>query len=85
MPFDTVSGVGETRIRIYAVIAYPLMWSSVVVEVAIDVDDVAQAAIADEPELVQAFGFERQEEAFDVRIAVGRARWGAQDLNSRAA
>jgi len=63
--FDAVAGVGETWVRIDVAIADTLMWSSVIVEITRDVDSVAQAAIADEPELVQVFGFEPQKEAFD--------------------
>ena len=58
MPFDTVFSVGKSRIRIDEGLAYVLLWSSVIVEVAIDVDGIPQAAITDEPALVQAFGLE---------------------------
>ena len=85
MSFNAITGVGEARIRIDKTIADTLMRSSVVVKIAIDVNGVSQAAITDKPESVQAFGLERQEESFDVRVAVGRPWWGADDFDAGAA
>ena len=56
MSFDAVARVGEAWIRIDEAVADTLMRSSVIVEVAIDVDGMPQTAIADEPEVMQAFG-----------------------------
>ena len=83
--FNTVTSVGKTRIRIDEAIADALMWSTVIVEIPIDLDGMAQPAINDVPELVQTFVFEGQEELFDVRIAVGRTWRRADDLYSSAA
>jgi hypothetical protein len=56
MPFDVIFDIGETWIRIDAAIADTLMRSSVIGEVARDVDGVPQAVITEEAEVVQAFG-----------------------------
>ena len=85
MSFNAITGVGEARIRIDKTIADTLMRSSVVVEIAIDVNGVSQAAITDKPESVQAFGLERQEKSFDVRITVGGPWRGADDFDAGAA
>ena len=60
------------------------MRSSVIVEVAIALGDVDESAITDEPDAMQAFVFERSEEAFDVRIAIGRVWWNADVSDARA-
>lgn len=79
--FDLIPGVCQARIRIDEGVANSLMRSSVVVEITRDADGMSQPTIAHKPKTVQALGFERAEEALDVRIADRRARWDTYDLD----
>ena len=80
--FDLFPGVGQVRVRIHEAVVDSLMRSSVVVKIAGDVDRMPQATITNKPEAMQAFSFERTEEALAVRIAVGCPRRDAHDLDT---
>ena len=55
MSFDGGSGVGQSLIGRDELVAYSLVRSTVVVEVAITLSDVGESAITDEPDAVQTF------------------------------
>ena len=80
--FDRCSGVRQSLVGQDYPIANALVRSSVVIEVAVGQAGVAQSAIPDEPDARQALLFHRAKEAFDVRIAVGCARWDSDDGDS---
>lgn len=80
--FDLLPGVGQARVRIHEAVVDSLMRSSVVVKIAVDADGMPQATITNKPEAMQAFSFERSEEALDVRIAVRCPRRDPHDLDT---
>ncbi len=77
--FDAVSGPRQPFVGIDHDISDSLVRSLAVVEVAVDLAGMPQAAITDEPEVVQALGLHRPEEPFDVGVAVGCSRRRADD------
>jgi hypothetical protein len=60
-------------------VANTLVGSSVIMKIAVAMSHMSKPTVPDEPDAVEAFAFQRAEEALDMWIAIGRMSYSTNE------